>query len=84
MDPLVPLALILGMMTAHFSVNALNDYMDYKSGLDFKTPRTPFSGGTKLLVDGLIKESKVLSVRVISILMVLIVGIYLAEVRDLW
>ena len=34
---------------AHTSVNALNEYQDFKSGLDLITVKTPFSGGTKSL-----------------------------------
>ncbi|MCU7906620.1 MAG: prenyltransferase [Candidatus Thiodiazotropha sp. (ex Epidulcina cf. delphinae)] len=41
---------LLGALTAHISVNALNEYADFQSGLDFKTTRTPFSGGSGTLV----------------------------------
>jgi 1,4-dihydroxy-2-naphthoate octaprenyltransferase len=34
-----------GALAAHVSVNALNEYFDFRSGLDFRTIRTPFSGG---------------------------------------
>ncbi|MEA2102388.1 MAG: prenyltransferase [Thermodesulfobacteriota bacterium] len=39
-----------GALSAHISVNALNEYEDFKSGLDFKTKPTPFSGGSQALV----------------------------------
>lgn len=38
--------IIFGSLTAHASVNMLNEYHDFKTGLDFKTKRTPFSGGS--------------------------------------
>lgn len=41
---------MLGALTAHVSVNALNEYEDFKSGLDLQTDRTPFSGGSGTLV----------------------------------
>ena len=41
---------LLGALMAHVSVNALNEYSDFQSGLDFKTEKTPFSGGTGTLV----------------------------------
>lgn len=41
---------MLGALMAHASVNALNEYADFQSGLDFKTQRTPFSGGSGTLV----------------------------------
>jgi 1,4-dihydroxy-2-naphthoate octaprenyltransferase len=42
------LALLAGL-AAHISVNALNEYVDFKSGLDERTVRTPFSGGSGTL-----------------------------------
>jgi len=41
---------LAGALSAHVSVNALNEYSDFLSGLDFKTTRTPFSGGSGTLV----------------------------------
>ena len=38
-----------GRRGAHLAVNMLNEYFDFKSGLDFKTQRTPFSGGSGTL-----------------------------------
>ncbi|HET9912411.1 MAG TPA: prenyltransferase [Anaerolineales bacterium] len=40
---------LLGAVCAHISVNAFNEYFDFKSGLDAKTQRTPFSGGSGTL-----------------------------------
>lgn len=39
-----------GGVLAHGGVNAFNEYEDIKSGLDFRTERTPFSGGSGTLV----------------------------------
>lgn len=36
----------LAAVLAHASVNAFNEYADYRSGLDLETCRTPFSGGS--------------------------------------
>ncbi len=36
----------VGALAAHMSVNMLNEYEDYHSGLDDLTERTPFSGGS--------------------------------------
>ncbi len=41
--------ILLGAVFAHMSVNGLNEYFDFKSGLDFKTNPTPFSGGSGTL-----------------------------------
>mgnify|MGYP006280982375 FL=1 len=39
----------LGALAAHVSVNALNEYRDFETGLDLRTRRTPFSGGSGAL-----------------------------------
>jgi len=38
--------LLVAAICAHISVNAFNEYFDFQSGLDLKTRRTPFSGGS--------------------------------------
>lgn len=40
----------VGGILAHGGVNAFNEYEDVKSGLDMKTTRTPFSGGSGTLI----------------------------------
>lgn len=42
------LTLIAGI-SAHISVNAFNEYFDYKTEVDTRTQRTPFSGGSGTL-----------------------------------
>ena len=42
---------LIGALIAHIAVNTLNEYQDFQSGLDFKTDKTPFSGGSGGLVD---------------------------------
>jgi 1,4-dihydroxy-2-naphthoate octaprenyltransferase len=39
----------VGAVAAHISVNALNEYHDFRSGLDTRTRPTPFSGGSGTL-----------------------------------
>ncbi|MFH2102528.1 MAG: prenyltransferase [Chloroflexota bacterium] len=39
----------VGAIAAHISVNAFNEYFDFKTGLDGRTQRTPFSGGSGVL-----------------------------------
>ncbi len=41
---------MIGAVSAHVSVNSLNEYEDFRSGLDLRTERTPFSGGSGTLV----------------------------------
>jgi len=39
----------IGLLLLHISVNVLNDYFDYQSGIDLEVKRTPFSGGSGIL-----------------------------------
>jgi 1,4-dihydroxy-2-naphthoate octaprenyltransferase len=43
------LLVVAGALCAHISVNTLNEYADFKSGLDQLTIKTPFSGGSGAL-----------------------------------
>jgi len=43
------LLVFIGAVAAHISVNAFNEYYDFKTGLDARTQRTPFSGGSGTL-----------------------------------
>lgn len=40
---------LIGAISAHISVNAFNEYYDFKTGLDARTQKTPFSGGSGTL-----------------------------------
>jgi len=48
-DPFFLLLAFGGAVAAHISVNALNEYSDFRSQLDLRTERTPFSGGSGTL-----------------------------------
>jgi 1,4-dihydroxy-2-naphthoate octaprenyltransferase len=37
---------LIAAVSAHISVNVFNEYFDFKTGLDSRTQRTPFSGGS--------------------------------------
>jgi len=47
--PLHALLVLAGATAAHISVNAFNEYTDFRSGLDSWTSKTPFSGGSGTL-----------------------------------
>jgi len=40
---------LVGAVLAHASVNSLNEYSDFRTGVDSRTRRTPFSGGSGTL-----------------------------------
>jgi len=48
-QPLAVVVVFVGAISAQVAVNALNEYDDFKSGLDFHTQRTAFSGGSGTL-----------------------------------
>lgn len=67
---------LVGALAAHIAVNTLNEYQDFNSGLDFKTTRTPFSGGSGLLPNNPHLANKVLNISAISLLVTFIIGCY--------
>ncbi|MCP5271372.1 MAG: prenyltransferase [Burkholderiaceae bacterium] len=48
-DALVLGLVVIGALAAHAAVNLLNEWHDFRSGLDLRTSRTPFSGGSGAL-----------------------------------
>ncbi len=49
LDGVLLAKVVAGALCAHISVNMLNEYADFRSGLDATTRRTPFSGGSGAL-----------------------------------
>ena len=74
----------IGAVSAHISVNALNEYDDFKSGLDFHTQRTPFSGGSGILPKHPEKAHYALIISLIALAITVLIGIYFLSVRGLW
>ncbi|NNM03131.1 MAG: prenyltransferase [Nitrosopumilus sp.] len=58
-DLLDMLLTFAGVMALHASVDLLNDFWDFKRGIDTKTKRTKMSGGTGVLPEGLLKPTSV-------------------------
>jgi 1,4-dihydroxy-2-naphthoate octaprenyltransferase len=70
----------IGLVLAHASVNILNDYCDYKSGIDLETKRTPFSGGSGILPQRLLEPEPTYKFGVGCLLVALLIGLYLTYV----
>jgi 1,4-dihydroxy-2-naphthoate octaprenyltransferase len=66
----------IGLLLCHISVNVLNDYYDYKSGIDLKTRRTPFSGGSGFLPAASLKPEHVFRFGLACFLLAVPIGIY--------
>jgi len=75
------IVVLFGAMCSHVSVNAFNEYMDFKSGLDHRTERTPFSGGSGTLPARPELARQALGVAVISLIITALVGVYFLWVR---
>jgi 1,4-dihydroxy-2-naphthoate octaprenyltransferase len=73
--PHVMLALA-GAVSAHISVNALNEYFDFKSGLDLHSERTPFSGGSGTLRERPDLASLALTIGVLGLAITILIGLY--------
>ena len=70
----------IGGLCAHIAVNVLNDYSDYKTGVDLKTIRTPFSGGSGMLPSARMKPGEVMALGLGSLVVVVGIGIYFVTV----
>ena len=72
---------LAGGICAHISVNAINEYEDFKSRLDFRTTRTPFSGGSGTLPANPEKAVWVLTMGVVTLGLTVLVGLYFVWLR---
>ncbi len=67
-----------GGLAAHGCVNAINDYTDIRSGLDFRTNRTPFSGGSGTFVAEPGKIHLALWTTIVTAVITAVIGFYFA------
>jgi len=65
-----------GVLCLHASVDLLNDYWDFKRGIDTTTQRTKMSGGSGVLPDGLLKPTQVYVAGIIFLIIGASIGIY--------
>ena len=79
-QPLYFALAFIGGLFAHIAVNVLNEYSDYKTGIDFRTTPTPFSGGTKILPSGQLNPKKVLIFGLSCLAITAAIGIYFITV----
>ncbi len=75
-DPMSLFLVLLGALFAHISVNLFNEYQDFQSGLDTRTTRTPFSGGSGALVQNPDAAVFVFYSAVTSLLLSALIGVY--------
>ena len=72
---------LVGGVTAHISVNALNEYVDCLSGLDSHTQRTPFSGGSGVLPRQPAMAPVALITGLVALAITVVIGVWFAIQR---
>lgn len=77
------LALIAGI-SAHISVNAFNEYFDFKTDLDARTQKTPFSGGSGTLQAHPELANGALVISWVTLAISALIGLYFASVWGWW
>jgi 1,4-dihydroxy-2-naphthoate octaprenyltransferase len=65
-----------GVLALHASVDLLNDYWDFKRGIDTQTQRTKISGGTGVLPEGLLEPSQVYKAGILFLVIGSVIGSY--------
>lgn len=82
--PLLDTVLVLsGAVLAHATVNLLNEYEDFVSGLDLITRRTPYSGGSGALPTTPSAAKRVLGAAFGTLALVIAIGLYFLWLRGL-
>lgn len=72
---------LIGAIFIHAGTNLANDYFDHISGCDEANPNpTPFSGGSRLIQQGLILPRKILFVSLASFILGATIGLYLNNI----
>lgn len=74
---------LVGALLAHASVNLLNEYQDFTSGLDAMTVKTPFSGGSGALQANPQAAAMTLTIGILSLVITGAIGIYFIVVHGL-
>ena len=71
---------MIGTALANAGCNLANDYFDYQSGDDQLTRATPFSGGSKVIQEGLLSPRQVRNASITSLVLCAGIGLYLNAV----
>ncbi len=76
LEPSLLILALLGALLAHIGVNTLNEYYDFRSGLDLTTERTPFSGGSGALPQHPEADGAVLTVGLLATVATFLIGLF--------
>ncbi|MDQ4012313.1 MAG: prenyltransferase [Thermoproteota archaeon] len=72
---------IVGVFSLHASIDLLNDYWDYRRGIDKMTKRTKFSGGSGVIPENLLSPRTVYGAAILFLLAGVLIGCYFVVVR---
>jgi 1,4-dihydroxy-2-naphthoate octaprenyltransferase len=72
-----------GILCLHISVDLLNDYSDYKRGIDTNTNRTKFSGGTGVIPENLINSRLIYMAGIIFLILGGLIGLYFVTIKGI-
>lgn len=75
---------VIAGVAAHISVNAFNEYFDYKTDLDARTQKTPFSGGSGTLQAHPELARGALLISWAALGVTALIGLYFASLRGWW
>jgi 1,4-dihydroxy-2-naphthoate octaprenyltransferase len=73
----------IGIMCLHISVDLLNDYSDFKRGIDTNTKRTKFSGGTGVIPENLISSRLIYCAGIIFLIVGGLIGLYFVTIKGI-
>jgi 1,4-dihydroxy-2-naphthoate octaprenyltransferase len=74
---------VIAMMSLHAGTVILNDYFDFKSGTDvLNKERTPYSGGSGLLPEKILKPGQVLAAGLLSFGLSIVLGLFIVLTRS--
>ena len=82
-DPGYALLTYFGIMCLHISVDLLNDYSDFKRGIDTNTKRTRYSGGTGVIPENLISPRLIYCVGVVFLILGGLTGLYFVTIKGI-
>jgi len=75
-NPFDAALVLVGALLTHMAVNVFNNYFDYRSGIDARTVKTPFSGGVDLLVKGKMSPSAAFITGLTCLVGATVIGLY--------
>ena len=74
---------LFGILCLHISVDLLNDYSDFKRGIDTNTKRTKYSGGTGVIPENLIDSRLIYCAGIIFLIMGGLTGFYFVTTKGI-